>query len=486
MSIPTRVVVLLLVSTLLLAGCTAVAPNPESPTENNSSSIPSESVPTSDSEKQTSLEVHFINVGQGSSTLLVGPTNETMLIDSGDWRSDGEEIIEYLEGENITHIDYLITSHADADHIGGHAAIINHFETEANGVGAVYDPGIAASTQTYESYLDAIEEHDVELYRTQAGDQIPFEGASVDVLAPPANHLVDGDRNENSLVLRVAHGNASFLFPGDAAERGEQYLVDTYGDSLNSTVLQAGHHGSRSSSSADFLDATTPSVTVISSGYDSQYGHPHEEVLQRLADREIPTLWTATHGTVTLVSNETHVTMFAQARAITEPQELRSAPAYSAGVDQEPVRIGVIDVRTVTPVVPDGGAESTSEESSPNETDDSSQEITDGSLGIETIHADASGNDHENLNDEYIVLANTRSTALDLTGWSIEDAAGHEYTFPDGFTLDPSASVTLYSGSGTDTADELYWGSERAIWNNGGDTIIITDEEGAVVLKEAY
>jgi len=109
-----------------------------------------------------------------------------------------------------------------------------------------------------------------------------------------------------------------------------------------------------------------------------------------------------------------------------------------------------------------------------------------GSLAVVEIHADAEGNDHENENDEYIVFENTGSESLDLSGWTVEDEADHTYTVPEGFSLGPGDEVTLYTGSGTNTATELYWGSDSAIWNNGGDTIIMSDESGGVVLRRTY
>jgi competence protein ComEC len=124
------------------------------------------------------LEVHFINVGQSVSTLVVGPTGETMLIDTGHYNDDGEYVLSYLQAHDIDRIDYMVVSHNDADHIDGNAAIIEYYETQADGIGATYDPGIAASTQTYESYLDAGEEHAVTLYETREGDTIPFEGGT--------------------------------------------------------------------------------------------------------------------------------------------------------------------------------------------------------------------------------------------------------------------------------------------------------------------
>lgn len=107
-------------------------------------------------------------------------------------------------------------------------------------------------------------------------------------------------------------------------------------------------------------------------------------------------------------------------------------------------------------------------------------------LAVSEIHADAAGNDHDNLNDEYIVFENTGDEALEMDGWRISDEADHTYTVPQGFTLDPGVEVTLYTGSGEDSETELYWGSERAVWNNNGDTIYVHDDEGTLVLERTY
>ena len=488
MRLRTTAISLLLVGLVLLSGCASVGVTPDPALPSSSSptaATPTVATPTSDA--TGTLEIHYIDVGQGSATLLVGPTNETMLIDSGDWQEDGAAVIEYLQRENLTRLDYLVTSHADADHIGGHAAIINYLETDGDGVGVVYDPGIAASTQTYNEYLDAIETHDVTLYRTQAGDTIPFEGVNVDVLAPPESYLADRDRNENSVVLKITHGNASFLFTGDAADAEEQYLLRQYRSGIDSTVLQAGHHGSRTSSSGPFLDAVSPTIVVISSNYDSRYGHPHNETLDRLAARGVTTFWTGIHGTIELVSDGSSVSIFTQAAATTDPLALRSAPENADGVEGELVFRGSIDATgsAEAPVLTtDGGVETTTDEATP--TEQATQPSGNGVLAVTTIHADASGDERENLNDEFLVFTNEGDSTLDLSGWTVEDEADHRYSFPAGFTLDPGASVTLHTGSGADTWTDLYWGAEQAVWNNGGDTIIVTNAEGERVLEESY
>lgn len=470
----TRLLRLLVVALLVvLAGCgtttpdpTAATPSLETPTTSDPTATPTSPQPSSNG----TLSVHYINVGQGASTLIVGPTNQTMLIDTGDWSDDGEDVLAYLQRHDIDRIDYLVTTHADADHIGGHAAIIDHYETKAGGVGAVYDPGIASSSQTYQDYLDAIEEHDVPLYQTRAGDQIPFEGVKVTVLGPPEEFLANGDRNENSVVIRLRFGGSTFLLPGDGERASEEYLVDTYDHQLDATVLSAGHHGSESSSTADFLDIVQPRIAVISSAYDSQYGHPVEAVLERLADRSIQTYWTATHGTVRVTSNGSAITVATQREAPTDPLELRDGTPIEPGTDDD------LQVRTVIPL----SESATTQTATPVETTEST------ALSVAEIHADAEGDDNENLNDEFAVFENTGDDPLEMGGWTVSDAAGHSYPFPSGFSLDPGAQVTLYTGSGSDTSTELYWGANRAVWNNGGDVITVRTEGGTIVLEEDY
>ena len=408
------------------------------------------------------LELHFINVGQGDSTLVVGPTGETVLVDTGDFRDEGAYVIDYLESRGIDRIDALVSTHADADHIGGHAAVIEHFETEGDGVGAVYDPGIAASTATYDHYLDAVEQYDVPLYRTLAGDEIPLEGATVSVLAPPERYLADGERNENSIVLRLSYGRTSALLPGDAGTAAEPYLVETHGERLDVTLLKAGHHGSSSSTSAALLDAATPKVVVVSSAYDSRYGHPHREVLGRLAARSIPTYWTGTHGTVVATSDGRVVEVATQAAATTRATELRSDAPVAPGTRGSVVVREAYRARGDETAAPNPG------------------------IGIEEVHADAAGDDRENLNDEYVVLTNTGESTVDLSGWVLTDESGARYRVPEGVTLEPGQSVTVRTGSGADTASELYWDAGRPVWNNDGDTVRLFRADGTVVAEVSY
>jgi micrococcal nuclease len=106
-------------------------------------------------------------------------------------------------------------------------------------------------------------------------------------------------------------------------------------------------------------------------------------------------------------------------------------------------------------------------------------------LALVEINADAEGNDNENLNDEYLVFENRGDETLDLTGWTVTDEAGRSYTFGE-VTLAPDASITLHTGSGTDTDSDVYWGQSGAVWNNGGDTVTVRNADGAVVIEQSY
>jgi len=291
------------------------------------------------------LEIHHIDVGQGDSTLIVTPANETILIDSGDWRQDGSEVIEYLEGQGIDRIDHLVASHADADHIGGHAAVVEHFETNGEGLGIAYDSGVPSDSATYDNYLDAIDEHDVELLIVERGTELPLEGnITAQVLHPPAE--TGSDVNENSIVLTFEFGEFQYVTTGDVDTDVEQELVEEQGNDLEGDVYKVGHHGSSTSSSEALLDTMNPEIAIISSVYDSQYGHPNDVVLERFADRDIETYWTGVHGDVVVRTDGTTIAVEPQESFSTDPADI---------LEETPDSDETANVRPPRPLVAPGG-----------------------------------------------------------------------------------------------------------------------------------
>lgn len=114
------------------------------------------------------------------------------------------------------------------------------------------------------------------------------------------------------------------------------------------------------------------------------------------------------------------------------------------------------------------------------------EESKTGPLTVSSVHADAQGNDHDNLNDEYVTFQNNGDSSLDIGGWTVSDSADHTYTVPTGTTVEAGDTITLYTGSGTDSSNSIYWNSDTAIWNNAGDTVIVTDESGSTVIEHEY
>lgn len=326
---------LVVVVVVVLAGCVgAPVDDPGGPTESDDDPTATPSV------GDGALEVHFINVEQSVATLVVAPSGETMLVDSGHYNDDGEHVVDYLERHGIDRIDHLVTSHGDADHIGGHAAVIETYETEREGIGAVYDSGLAHTSQTYANYLDAVETHGVDLFEVREGDSIPFgDAVEVTVLNPPEDPGTD--LHAAGVVLAVEFGETRYLTTGDAETEVEQRLLDRWDEALDADLYHAGHHGSSTSSSAPFLDAVDPETALVSSALDSQYGHPHDEILERFADRGMDVYWTAVHGDVVFRSDGERFTVTTGADGPTDPLELlelkHGGEAPRVPVDRRPL-----------------------------------------------------------------------------------------------------------------------------------------------------
>jgi len=290
------------------------------------------------------LEIHHIDVGQADATLIRTPADETILIDSGDWPQDGSDVIEYLDEQGVDRIDHLVATHPHADHIGGHAAIIEAFETDRDGIGTIYDAGVPHTSQTYENYLDAVEEYGHELRIVRSGDELPLAGQNVTatVLNPPEG--VDGaDLHDVSVGVLIEFGDVGYLTTGDAEREIEAQLLDRWAGELDVDIYQAGHHGSSTSSSAAFLDAVDPEIAIVSSALDSQYGHPHDETLEAFADRGIETYWTGTHGDVIVTTDGSTIDVATAETAPTDPTELLGvkSEATSEAIDPR-VAVGVI------------------------------------------------------------------------------------------------------------------------------------------------
>jgi len=237
------------------------------------------------------LLVHFIDVGQADSILIQLPNGKNMLIDGGEAKN-ANTILQYLSSHDIKSIDYLIASHPHADHIGGLPAIINAIDVQS-----VYMPRVVHTTQTYENLLISIQNKGLQIDEAKTGVSIvSLPELDISIIAPARDDY--RDHNDHSAVIKLIYGETSFLFMGDAESTSESHIT---GD-ISADVLKVGHHGSRTSTTAAFLNRVAPSYAVISVGVNS-YGHPTDEVLSRLNDADVEVYRTDMVGTITFTSD---------------------------------------------------------------------------------------------------------------------------------------------------------------------------------------
>lgn len=246
----------------------------------------------------STLEVHYLDVGQGDATLIVCGDG-AMLIDAGN-NSWGDDVRDYLEYQGVEDLDYVIGTHPDADHIGGLDVVMEAFDC-----GTVIMPDYEKETKTYEEVIDVMNQKGLELTLPQVGTVYELGEAAFTIVAPQGDY---GDNaNDYSVGILLEHGENRFLFTGDAEEDSEADMLNS-GMDLSADVFKAAHHGSRTANTEAFLERVDPGYVVISCGEGNSYGHPHAEVLNRLREMGIKVFRTDEEGTITATSDGSSIT----------------------------------------------------------------------------------------------------------------------------------------------------------------------------------
>jgi beta-lactamase superfamily II metal-dependent hydrolase len=272
------------------------------------------------------LTVHFLDVGQGDSELLQF-AGKNVLIDGGT-QDAGPRVESYLRSHGVTNLDLVVASHPHDDHIGGLITILNDIPVKQ-----ILDSGQTHTTQTFENYLNLIDQKNILFSTAERGQTIDLDPAiKIEVLSPPAT-LFSDDLNQNSIVLKVTYNKVSFLFMGDAGFEAEDRIMAVESD-LKSTVLKVGHHGSSSSTGAAFLSKVRPEVEVIEVGAGNAYGHPTQKTLSALQSTSSKVYRTDTNGNIEITTDGQTYTVTSEKQswntASTAPKTTASVVAWPA------------------------------------------------------------------------------------------------------------------------------------------------------------
>ena len=242
----------------------------------------------------TTLSIHFLDVGLGDSTLVMLPSGENILIDTGG-PAAAPELVNDLKKIGIKKIDHLIHTHPHDDHIGGIFNLLAEFS-----VGHFYDNGFSNfQSNLFIDYVKAVRSNLSQYSILQAGERIVLGEVSIEVvnpLLPPTGSL-----NNDSIMLRISYGDVKILLAGDVGYAGERRLLSA-GTELKSQILKAAHHGENDACSPEFLKRVSPEVGIITVSTVNKYARPHPELLQRLQDAGVKVYKTNVYGTITVTT----------------------------------------------------------------------------------------------------------------------------------------------------------------------------------------
>ena len=257
--------------------------------------------------KRDNLEINFIDVGQGDST-LIRVSNKTILIDGGgssygETFDVGEQtLFPYLLDRGINTIDYVIVSHFDSDHCQGLNFIMENMKVKNAIISS-----LGQESNEYDTFLSLAKKQNTNLIYVKKGDIIKIGDCTIKILFPNNEPITDNEKNNNAIVFKFLWKNISILFTGDIEEKAENKILSLYSDNLEelkSTILKVAHHGSKTSTTKPFLEAVKPQIALIGVGEDNNFGHPNSGVIERLESIGCEIYRTDKYGEISIKFNK--------------------------------------------------------------------------------------------------------------------------------------------------------------------------------------
>ncbi|MFZ2621156.1 MAG: MBL fold metallo-hydrolase [Minisyncoccia bacterium] len=241
--------------------------------------------------RQGILTFAVLDIGQGDALFIESPTGTQVLVDGGPDKNLMKEISKVLPFYD-RHIDMIVVTNPDQDHYSGFIPLLQKYKIDS-----ILEPGTTNPNPAYKVLEDEIAEKNIPKTIASRGQIIDLGGGAYLRILFPDRDISGLSPNDGSIIMQLVYGDTSVMLQGDSTAKMEGYVM-TLGEDLKSTILKIGHHGSRTSSTEEYVTKVSPQFAVISSGINNQYGHPHKETLETLSKLKIPTLDTCVMGDI--------------------------------------------------------------------------------------------------------------------------------------------------------------------------------------------
>ncbi|MEQ1499902.1 MAG: MBL fold metallo-hydrolase [Parcubacteria group bacterium] len=243
------------------------------------------------------LTFAVLDIGQGDSLFIESPTGVQVLVDGGPNKTLMKEVARVLPWYDRK-IDMIVVTNPDRDHYEGFIPLLDKYS-----VGVVLEPGTFNHNEVYDLFQNKISTKKIPKIIARRGQIVDLGGGAYLQILFPDRDVSGVSSNTGSIVMKLVYGETSVMLQGDSIASIENYLIGLDGDNIKSTILKAGHHGSRTSSSEEYVSMVSPTWTVVSSGIKNSYGHPHKEVLDIMHKLHIPTYDTCNNGMIVFYSD---------------------------------------------------------------------------------------------------------------------------------------------------------------------------------------